>query len=121
MNFDPRNRDPWGAEASADYIGGMAVYRLGGDLRDALQVTSYYSEFGSASHPARIFRREAITLGWKRARDQHLNPSSQCRTAFVGPQITLNDKVCKMAATCQSPDTPIQMACQDDAGQWSWL
>lgn len=121
QNYKPNNNDPWGSEASADYLGAMAVYRLGGDLRDALDVTALFSEFGSPSHPARIFRREAIRQGWTQARDRHLNPSNRCKRAFIGPTISLEKQVCKMAVTCLDEGKPIQTACKGEAGTWSWL
>lgn len=54
-------------ELEADRFSGFIVARLGGSVDDATQTLVAASEFGSATHPPRSARIEAVINGWNSA------------------------------------------------------
>ena len=114
----PRGTDRWGNEASSDYISGMAVYRMNGDIEQALQMSQILGN-GGGTHPYNALRRAAIGHGWMHGRTRHYDPDNLCKAAFIGKPFVRDGQSCKLAVTCLGDKMPVKTVCESD-GKWTW-
>jgi|GEM_PF-6461693 len=109
----------WENEASAEYFAGLAIYRLGGDLKDALSYSTVFSGEDD-KHPPHNIRIVLMEAGWRQAKARHENPYDTCKSGLIGEDFQYKKRVCKAAVSCGNEKRPIKIACQDGNGKWSW-
>lgn len=60
-------------ELEADEFAGFVLFNMGASIEDLQMAYSGMSDYGSATHPGRLARIEAITRGWSKADSLQLN------------------------------------------------
>ena len=111
--------EDWEQELEADRFAGFALGRLGARLEQALLWTADLSESGSKTHPPRAQRIEATSGGWRDAEAMKLREGPACETRWLGEQVTLFGRQCRVAAICK-PKSEVRIACQGPGGGWFW-
>jgi len=120
-------------ELEADRFAGFAMSRMGATLD---QATSWFSWDWPAtpSHPSARNRRAAVREGWLLGEDMKRREGSQnvrtvtqtryvkepCSREFVGAELQIGGRTCRIVKTCNGSDNGVRLACQDLRGNWVW-
>lgn len=104
-------------ELAADRFAGFVIARLGGSLGNAESLFRTLSEQGSATHPARLDRLQAVAVGW---RDGSGSSNEACETTWTSEPFNSGGRLCRDAAVCVDGRTQLRRACQNSSGEWVW-
>lgn len=120
-------------ELEADRFAGFALSRMGASLQ---QASSWFSWDwpGTPTHPSASRRRAALQEGWRLGEAMKRREGSQnvqivtqtryveqpCDQGFVGAELQIGGRTCRIVRTCSDSNNGVRLACQDLHGNWVW-
>lgn len=106
-------------EASAEYQAGAAIFRIGGNLEDSFEFSSYFTGT-SPVHPKPGLSAMLSREGWYDAKALHEGTAGVCAPRIVAEDFQYKDMTCKYILTCNRQKRPIRVACDSSNGHWEW-
>jgi len=114
-----RNQTSHERELQADYLAGFALGRIGATLKESLSTNRDLSEGGSASHPPKANRDQAVTDGWLDARREVAWERKQCvRDDWSGEIFPLYGEKCRVVNFCSGGKIAPRVACHKEGKTW---
>ena len=107
-------------ELEADRFSGVALSRLGARF-DHVQSLFRGNTRGTLTHPAGLKRDAALREGWLHGEKMKARQSLSCNPTWLGDEVNIEGKSCRIAKTCEGRLSYTKLACQNDEGNWHWM